>query len=203
MLRPHPSRRIAVLASHAGTVLQAIIDACESGRLDASVCLIVSNNSGSGALLRAERHHIPALHLSGQTHADPAVLDRVLTDALRAAQPDLVFLAGYMKKLGPETLAAFRGRLLNTHPALLPKFGGRGMYGALVHRAVLAARESVSGVSVHLVEAEYDTGPVVAQCQVQVLEGDTPESLAERVQARERLFVVETLARLLAGPLPL
>lgn len=195
--------RIAVLASHTGTVLQAIIDACEAGRLAANVCLIVSNNSGSGAAQRAERHRIEFLHLSGQTHADDDFRDRALMAALQHSEADLVVLAGYMKKLGPHTLSGFRGRILNTHPSLLPKFGGQGMYGGRVHRAVLATGEQITGVSVHRVDADYDTGPVIAQCQVPVLDGDTPESLAERVQARERQFVIETLGRIVRGELTL
>jgi phosphoribosylglycinamide formyltransferase-1 len=192
-------KQIAVLASHAGTVLQAIIDGCQDGRLKADVCLIVSNNSRSGAAQRAERHAIPFRHLSGQTHADPDALDIAILDALTAHSTDLVFLAGYMKKLGPRTLAHYRGRIFNTHPALLPHFGGLGMYGARVHAAVLASGEAVTGVSVHRVEGEYDTGPVVAQCEVPVLPGDDVETLSARVQARERLFVVETLALLVNG----
>jgi phosphoribosylglycinamide formyltransferase-1 len=196
-------KKIAVLASQAGTVLQAVVDACEEDRLPAAVCLVISNNSRSGALARAQRHGIPFRHLSGTTHPDPAQLDAAILDALLEHGAEVVFLAGYMKRLGPRTLAHFRGRLLNTHPALLPKFGGHGMYGARVHAAVLGAREAVTGISVHLVESEYDTGPVVAQCQVPVLEGDTVESLAARVQTRERQFVVETLARIARGELTL
>ena len=192
-------KQIAVLASHAGTVLQAIIDGSAGGKLAADVCLIISNNSGSGAALRAERHGIPFQHLSGQTHPAPADLDAAIVEALARHRADLVFLAGYMKKLGPRTLLEYRGRILNTHPALLPKFGGQGMYGARVHAAVLAAGEPVTGVSVHHVEGEYDTGPVLAQCQVPVLPGDDVESLSARVQARERQFVVETLDRIARG----
>jgi len=191
-------KKIAVLASHAGTVLQAIIDACESGRLDAEVCLIVSNNSGSGAAQRALRHHIPFRHLSGETHAVPEQLDRALSDTLRESAPDAVFLAGYMKRLGPRTLTTFAGKLYNTHPSLLPRFGGQGMYGAKVHQAVLASGDRVTGVTVHRVDADYDTGPIVSQCEVPVYADDTIESLAARVQEREREFVVETLQRLLA-----
>jgi phosphoribosylglycinamide formyltransferase 1 len=196
-------KQIAVLASHAGTVLQAIIDACESGGLRARVCLIVSNNSQSGARQRAERHAIPFCHLSSQTHPDAALLDRAVCDALAGQRAELVFLAGYMKKLGNHTLERFQGRILNTHPSLLPRFGGQGMYGARVHQAVIAAGERVSGVTVHRVDAEYDTGPIVAQCEVPVLAGDSPEALAARVQAREREFVVETLARIVDGELTL
>jgi phosphoribosylglycinamide formyltransferase-1 len=196
-------KQIAVLASHAGTVLQAIIDASESGRLAARVCLIMSNNSQSGAHQRAERHRIPFVHLSSQTHPDPEQLDRAVCEALSGSGADLVFLAGYMKKLGNHTLSRFQGRILNTHPSLLPRFGGQGMYGARVHQAVIAAGDRVSGVTVHGVDAEYDTGPIVAQSQVPVLEGDTPESLAARVQARERELGVETLAGIVAGSISL
>jgi phosphoribosylglycinamide formyltransferase 1 len=194
-------KQIAVLASGAGTVLQAVIDGCADGRLAADVCVVISNNSRSGAALRAERHQIPFRHLSGQTHPDPAALDDAVLDALTQHQTDLVFLAGYMKKLGPRTLAHFRGRIINTHPALLPKFGGLGMYGTRVHAAVLASGEKVTGISVHRVEDEYDTGPILAQCEVPVLPGDDIESLSTRVQTRERLFVVETLAKIARGEL--
>lgn len=192
-------KQIAVLASHAGTVLQAIIDGCADGKLAADVCLIISNNSGSGAAQRAERHRIPFRHLSGQTHPEPGSLDAAIVEALAEHRADIVFLAGYMKKLGPRTLSQYRGRILNTHPALLPKFGGQGMYGARVHAAVLAAGERVTGVSVHHVEGDYDTGPVLAQCQVPVLPGDDVEALSARVQSRERQFVVETLDRIARG----
>jgi phosphoribosylglycinamide formyltransferase-1 len=194
-------KQIAVLASGAGTVLQAVIDGCADGRLAADICVIISNNSASGAALRAERHGIPFRHLSGQTHADPVALDAAIVEALIEHRTDIVFLAGYMKKLGPRTLAEFHGRIINTHPALLPKFGGHGMYGARVHAAVLAAGDRVTGVSVHRVEGEYDTGPVLAQCEVPVLPGDDVEALSARVQTRERLFVVETLARIARGEL--
>lgn len=194
-------KQIAVLASHAGTVLQAIIDGCADDRLPADICLIISNNSASGAAQRAARHGIPFVHLSGQTHPDPELLDAAILAALLERRADIVFLAGYMKKLGPRVLGHYRGRILNTHPALLPKFGGLGMYGARVHAAVLAAREAVTGVSVHLVEGDYDNGPVLAQCEVPVLPGDDVEALSTRVQARERQFVVETLARIARGEL--
>jgi phosphoribosylglycinamide formyltransferase-1 len=132
--------------------------------------------------------------LSSATHPDPVALDQAILDALTGAAVDLVFLAGYMKKLGPKVLRAFDGRILNTHPALLPRFGGKGMYGSRVHAAVLAAGEKETGVTIHRVAHEYDTGPVVAQCRVPVLPGDSVETLAARVQKRERELVVETLA---------
>lgn len=183
-----------MLASHAGTTLQAVLDACEAGTIAGRVSVVISNNSSSGALHRARAAGAAALHLSGKTHATPQELDRAICAALQRHRVDVVLLAGYMKKLGPATLGLFKNRIINTHPALLPKYGGQGMYGLNVHRAVLKAGELESGPSIHLVDAEYDTGPILAQAKVPVLEGDTPESLASRVQQRERSLLVEVLA---------
>ena len=190
--------RLAVIASHEGTTLQAVLDAVADGRLPARVVLVISNNRESGALRRARAAGVPTTHLSSATHPDPDALDGAILDALATADADFVFLAGYMKKLGPKVLARYAGRIVNTHPALLPKFGGQGMYGDRVHEAVLAAGDTETGVSVHLVDAEYDTGRVLAQCRVPVMPGDSVKDLAGRVQARERAFVVEVLAGLAA-----
>lgn len=193
--------RIGILASHNGTMLQALIDAQQSSSLTATVAVVITNNSQSRVAQRAQRYAIPWYHLSGQTHPAPETLDRAICSTLEQHKVTLVLLAGYMKKLGPYTLEHFRGRVLNTHPALLPKFGGHGMYGARVHEAVLAAGEVTTGVSAHLVDAEYDQGPVVAQCEVPVLAGDTVDTLASRVQERERGFVVEVLQAIEKGHL--
>ncbi len=193
--------RIGVLASHEGTTLQCILDACADGRIPGQVTVVISNNGASGALARARAVGVPAQHLSSVTHPEPGALDAAITDALAGRQVDVVFLAGYMKRLGPSALAAFSGRILNTHPALLPKFGGQGMYGDRVFEAVLAAGESESGVSVHLVDATYDTGRVVRQARVPVKPGDTVASLKARVRECERETVVETLAAIARGEL--
>ena len=146
---------------------------------------------------------MPRYHLSGTTHPDPATLDAAIVDALVRHDVELVVLAGYMKKLGPRTLARYRGRVLNIHPALLPRFGGQGMYGARVHEAVLAAGEHETGVTIHIVDEEYDHGPIVAQCRVPVRPDDTPATLAARVLAREHTFLVETLEGIVSGTLRL
>jgi len=121
-----------------------------------------------------------------QSRPTPDTLDAAITAALSAAQVDVVFLAGYLKRLGPATLGAFRGRVLNTHPALLPKFGGQGMFGDQVFEAVLASGESESGVSVHLVDDDYDSGRVIRQVRVPVEAKDCVESLKARVRECER-----------------
>lgn len=191
--------RIGVLASHEGTTLQAILDACAAGEITAQVVTVISNNSDSGALRRARAAGTQAVHLSSKTHPEPGALDAAIIEALTAQQADVVMLAGYMKKLGPALLERYRGRILNTHPALLPKFGGHGMYGMRVHEAVLRAGETESGSSVHLVDAEYDTGRVLAQTQVPVETDDTPEALAQRVQAAERRLLVSVLGQIAQG----
>jgi phosphoribosylglycinamide formyltransferase-1 len=193
--------RIGILASHEGTTLQAVLDAVAEGRIQARVAVVISNNSDSGALRRAQASGVPGVHLSSSTHSHPDQLDRAILETLTGAQVDVVLLAGYLKKLGPGVLEAYRGRILNTHPALLPKFGGTGMYGSRVHEAVLASGDRETGVTVHLVDADYDTGPVLAQCRVPVLPGDSLTELAARVQAREREFVVETLVKFAEGTL--
>ena len=195
--------RIGVLASHEGTTLQAIIDACAAGALAAKVVTVISNNRDAGALHRARVAGIRVHHLSSRTHSEAEALDAAICQALVEDEADVVVLAGYMKKLGPQTLVRFRGRVLNTHPALLPKFGGKGMYGVRVHEAVLAAGEAQSGASVHLVDEDYDTGPVIAQAEVAVLEGDTPDRLGARVQERERALLVDVLARIADGRISL
>ncbi len=188
--------RIAALASHGGTILQSVIDACESGELAAEVTLVVSNNSSSGAMERARAHGIATAHLSSRTHPDPDALDAAVEQALQNAEADWVLLCGYMKKLGPRTLERFRNRILNTHPALLPKYGGQGYYGSRVHAAVIAAGDTESGATVHLVDGEYDTGPILARVKVPVRSTDTAETLEERVKEAERKLIVATLEEL-------
>jgi phosphoribosylglycinamide formyltransferase 1 len=188
--------RIGILASHEGTTMQAVLDAAASGELPADVAVVISNNRDSGALRRAAAAGVASARLSSATHPEVDDLDRAILQTLEDARVDVVLLAGYMKKLGPRVLAAYRGRILNTHPALLPKFGGQGMYGNRVHEAVLAAGERETGASIHLVDAEYDTGRVIAQCRVPVLPDDTVDDVAARVQASEKRLLVETLARI-------
>ncbi len=188
---------LAVMASGEGTTLQAILDAIATGALQTTLAIVVSNNSASGALRRARAAAVPTAHLSSRTHPDPERLDLAILDALTSSGANCIVLAGYTRKLGARVLEKYRHRILNIHPALLPKFGGQGMYGLGVHEAVLAAGETETGVSVHLVDAEYDCGPILAQAHVPVLAGDSAADLAARVQTREREFVVEILSRLL------
>ena len=185
--------KLGVLASHGGTTLQAIIDAITAGTLPARIAILISNNSRSGAMERARLAGIPTVHISGATHPDERERDQAVHDALLGHAVDLVVLAGYMKPLGNTTLAGFAGRIINTHPSLLPKFGGEGYYGIRVHQAVLAAGEATTGASVHLVQDGYDTGPVIAQRELPVDPDDTAESLQERVKQAEQRLLLEVL----------
>ncbi len=195
--------RLGFLSSHGGSNMQAIIDACKEGRLHAEPAVVISNNSESTSLERARQEGIPGYHLSSGTHPDPADLDTAITRTLEKHGVDLVILAGYMKLLGPQTLARYRGRILNIHPALLPKFGGKGLFGKKVHEAVLAAGEQVTGVTIHLVDERYDAGPIIAQRQVPVMPGDDADTLAARVLETEHVLYAETIERIVQGDIDL
>jgi phosphoribosylglycinamide formyltransferase-1 len=194
---------IGFLASHGGSNMQAIVDACKAGALVATAAVVISNNGGSGALARAKEEGIFHCCLNSKNHPNPEELDEAILNVLLEREVGVVVLAGYMKKLGPMVLNHFAGRILNIHPSLLPKFGGKGMYGMHVHEAVIASGEAESGVSIHLVDAEYDTGPILAQARVPVKRGDTAETLAARVLEREHTFFAETLQRIVTGEIVL
>ena len=193
--------KIGFLASHNGSNVQAIVEACNAGALQAEPCVVVSNNSRSGVLKRARVESIAAYHLSERTHPD--ALDGALLATMRRHGVQVVCLAGYMKPLGAQMLAAYGGRIVNVHPSLLPKYGGRGMYGLRVHEAVLAAGELESGATVHLVVGPYDEGAVLAQDRVPVVADDTPTTLQARVLAVEHRLYPATLARIAAGEIEL
>lgn len=178
--------------------MQAIIDACKSGKLDAVPCVVISNNSASGAMQRAYTEGIEGVHISSKTHPDKD-LDSLIIDILESKGVDTIVLAGYMKPLGARIIRHFKGRVTNIHPALLPKFGGKGMFGIHVHEAVIAAGESVTGVTVHLVDEVYDNGRILAQREVPVLPDDTAEILAERVLKVEHELYPETLQKIATG----
>ena len=173
--------RLAVLASGGGSNLQALIDAHARGDLPAPIVLVISNRHDAGALERARRHGIPAVHV-GRKHPD---FEGRIIELLREHQVDVVVLAGWLSLIGPRLLAAFPQRVINIHPGPLPRFGGKGMYGRHVHEAVLAAKVASSGPTVHLVDEHYDEGPILAHVEVPVEAGDTPETLAERVLREE------------------
>lgn len=194
---------IAVFASHGGSDLQAIIDGCKNNKIDAKVAVVISNNGDSTALKRAENEHIPCYHLSAKKFGSEEALAKEILDVLSSYQINMIFLAGYMRMLHISVLEKYNNRIFNIHPALLPKYGGKGMYGMNVHTAVILAKEKETGVTIHRVNTEYDSGEIVAQTTVPVFENDTPQILAERVLEKEHEFLVEVIADIAAKKISL
>ena len=200
---PVPAR-LAVLASGGGSNLQALIDRFhrDPATAPARVELVVGSRAGIGALARAERESITHVALDVREIGVEAFRNGLLR-ALESHEIDLVVLAGWLTLVPSEVVARYAGRMINVHPALLPAFGGQGMYGMRVHRAVIAAGVRVSGATVHLVDERYDEGAILAQWPVPVLPGDTPESLAARVLSVEHRILPLTVAALTGGcPVP-
>lgn len=185
---------IAVFASGRGSNFQAILNAINEGRLPARVTLLVSNNSNSGALELARSQHIPAVHLSQKLFPSEEQYVGQLLELLRSHDVELIALAGYMKRVPTQVIRQYRNRIVNIHPALLPAFGGAGMYGIHVHEAVIASRAKITGATVHIVDEEYDKGPIVIQKSVEVMPDDTPETLAARVLPVEHEIYPKALA---------
>jgi formyltetrahydrofolate-dependent phosphoribosylglycinamide formyltransferase len=187
--------RIAVLASGGGSNLQAILDYFEAQgeARAATVALVASDKPAAGALDRARRHGVPTVSL------DPTQRDSGLAAILRDHAIDYIALAGYLRFVPAAVTRAWRGRIINVHPSLLPSFGGTGMYGIRVHQAVIAAGVRVTGVTVHFVDEEYDRGPIIAQWPVPVLPDDTPDVLASRVLTVEHALYPATLDAVARG----
>jgi phosphoribosylglycinamide formyltransferase-1 len=198
-MKDRKTMNIAVFASHGGSDLQAIMDACRDGRIDARVSVVISNNRDAKALERAQNAGIDACHISLTNCQTQERHDARVLEILTRHHIDIIFLAGYLKKLGTAVLSRFENRIFNIHPSLLPKYGGLGMYGLRVHEAVLAAGERATGITVHRVNEAYDEGGIIAQTCVEVLPTDTPETLAARVLEREHSFIVEVLRGIIAG----
>lgn len=194
---------IAVFASHNGSDLQAIIDGCKKGCINAKVSVVISNNSDSFALQRAKNEGIPNYHISRKMFEDEEMLACEIKKILELYDVDLIFLAGYMRMLHNSIIEKYQGRIFNIHPSLLPKYGGKGMYGMNVHEAVIESKDKVTGITIHRVDSHYDSGEIVAQTEVRVMDNDTPESLADRVLEREHTFLVETITDILNGKIRL
>ncbi|MCH2310119.1 MAG: phosphoribosylglycinamide formyltransferase [SAR202 cluster bacterium] len=187
---------LGILASHEGTNLQVILDACNQKAINASVNVVISNNSDSRALKRAKEANVLALHMSTITHLNEHKLDIAITEIMKSNQVNLILLAGYMKKIGPLLLSRYKNRIINSHPSLLPLYSGKGMFGDLVHQSVLENKEEVSGITLHLVDQDYDHGHKIAQKKVKVLPTDNIISLKKRIQFIEHQFWIETLKKI-------
>lgn len=191
--------KIAVFISGGGSNLQALIDASKAGILSGQVVLVISSKQKAFGLERAKKENIPTFVFKPKSYdsVDSAADD--LFDRLKDAGVEYIATAGYLQLLPEKVVRAYRNRIVNIHPALLPKFGGKGMYGHHVHEAVLAAGEKVSGPTVHLVDEIYDNGKILEQIEVPVLPDDTPDSLAERVLKQEHRLFPRVMEKLIKG----
>lgn len=179
---------LVVFLSGNGSTLQSIIDAIDNGILNANIDLVVSNNPNAYGLERARRANINTYVIQSDNLEDT---DEELYDVLDDYDVDLIVLAGYLRKIGPQLLKGYN--IINTHPSLLPKFGGKGMYGMKVHTAVVEAKEEFTGPTVHFVNDKYDEGNIIRQTKVQVLPTDTPEDVSKKVQEVEKIQLIDVL----------
>lgn len=187
---------LVVFASGSGTTLQSIIDAINDGCLKAQINLVVSNNANAFALERAKRNNINTYVIKNTIKED---IDNEIYNVLNNYEIDLIVLAGYLKRIGDNLIEKYR--IINTHPSLLPKFGGKGMYGMKVHMAVWEAKEEFTGPTIHFVNNEYDKGNIITQTKVEIKSTDTPDTISAKVQAIEKIQLVETLKKFVDGDL--
>lgn len=198
MLREN-SANVAVFVSGSGSNLQALIDATKAGILSAKIVLVVSNRRDAYGLERAAKEGIDTFVFKTKKYPSPEEAGRDLLGRLRERNVDYIALAGYLKLLPAELVREYRNRIVNIHPALLPKYGGKGMYGHFVHEAVIASGDKESGVSIHLVDEIYDHGKVLEQVRVPVMPDDTPDDLAARVLKQEHKLYARVLDKLIKG----
>lgn len=185
-------KRIGILSSHNGSGFDAIQKACENNELDAQVVLVISNNSTAQVLQKAQSKNIPNFIVNAKKFPDEN-LDKKITDMMSEFKVDYIFLSGYMKKIEENLVKTFENRIINSHPALLPKFGGKGMYGTNVHKAVIENGEKKSGCTVHFVNENYDEGKFILQNEITLEENETVESLEEKIKKLETITIIEAI----------
>jgi phosphoribosylglycinamide formyltransferase-1 len=191
--------KLGFFASGSGSNIQAILDNIRKGLLRAEAKVIITNNSDAGIVERAKRAGVPCYHVSSATHPEENERAGKFIEILKKHDVNLICLAGYMKKLPDKVMKEFKGKVLNIHPALLPKFGGKGMYGMNVHRAVIESGDKITGATVHIVSSEYDKGRILSQTTVPVMPGEKAEELQKRVLKAEHIIYSETLQKIADG----
>ncbi len=194
---------LAFFASYNGSSAHAITDACLNGDLTASPVLLITNNGNSKALEWAENKGLKTIIINSIKYPDPKELDQQIAKKLKDNNINMVCLSGYMKLLGPRTIESVHGKILNTHPALLPKYGGKGMYGNHVHEAVKNNGDTETGCTIHLVNEEYDEGKVLAQKIIPVLKEDSVDDIANNVKNAEPDLYIQTIRKILKGNITL
>lgn len=192
-----PNYRLLIFASGSGTNFIALHQSCVKGELPARICALICDRKKAGALDYAREQQIPHHVIPPSDFESESAYIRHLESVVDREAPDLILLAGYLKKIPDRIVDRYAGKIINIHPSLLPKYGGRGWYGMRVHRAVIQNGERISGSTVHYVNKVYDDGPVIARSKVEVLPEDTPETLAEKIKAMEHRLYPEVVGRLL------
>ena len=193
---------LILLGSGKGSTIKSLCEAVKSGNLQAEIKALITDNPRSNILSLAEEYKIPSFTLPFEKSQEEK-WDKELLKILKKYHPDLILLAGFLRKIGPQVLSAFKNRILNSHPALLPDFGGEGMYGLKVHKAVIESQREKTGVTVHIVDKNYDTGPILVQEEMDVRPKETPSALQERVKLIEKRIYKESLQKIISGELPL
>ena len=189
--------KISFLASHGGSAAKHIIAAIQSNQLEAQIAVVITNNPDSVVYDWCIKNAIDVVCINGNTHLDESERDRAIYDTLLKAKTDLIVLSGYMKKIGETTLAGYSNRILNIHPSLLPSHGGKGLFGDKVHQSVIDSGDRKSGATVQFINEEYDEGPIFSQQTVDVVNGETAETLKVKVQAIEGELYLSSIKRIL------
>ncbi len=189
--------KISFLASHGGSAAKHIIKAIRNKQLEAEIGVVITNNPNSVIYDWCQKNAVDIVCINGNTHTAEPEKDRAIHKALIKANTDLIILSGYMKKIGSTTLAEYTNRVLNIHPSLLPKHGGKGLFGDKVHQSVIASGDKQSGATVQFINEEYDEGPVFSQQIVGVVDGETVESLKSKVQAIEGELYLNSIKRII------
>lgn len=189
-------KRIGILSSHNGSGFDTIQKACEDKILNAQVVLVISNNSHAKVLEKAEKSSVPNFIINAKKYPNEN-LDEKITNLMKEFKIDYIFLSGYMKKIEKNLINNFKNRIINSHPALLPKYGGKGMYGSFVHKAVIDAKESESGCTIHFVNENYDEGEYILQKKVLLEKNESLESLENKIKTLESEAIVEAFNKLI------
>jgi phosphoribosylglycinamide formyltransferase-1 len=187
---------LAIFGSGNGSNCKAIFKAIQEKKLAAEIKLIISDQENAGILQFAREHQIPGYWISSQCYPTKDLFYERLIDTLQKHHTDLIVLAGYLKKIGVPLISKFQNRIINIHPALLPSFGGKGMYGLRVHQSVIDSGVKVTGITVHLVDDQYDHGAIVLQRTTEVCDDDSPESLSAKVLKLEHEYYYQAIRRL-------
>ena len=190
-------KRIGILSSHNGSGFETIQKACKSKELNAQVILVISNNSNAKVLEKAEKNNIPNYIINSKKYPNEN-LDEKITNLMKEFKIDYIFLSGYMKKIEKNLVSTYKNKIINSHPALLPKFGGSGMFGLNVHKAVIEAKEKASGCTIHFINENYDEGEFILQKSINLDDNESVESLENKIKDLEASAIVEGFKKVLA-----